>query len=59
MRGRVDACSIEHAHTGSLGEVFDHVGVAVADFAASERFYRTALSAQGADPTHADAALVE
>ena len=39
--------------------MFDHVGVAVADLAASERFYRTVLSGLGAGPTHADAALVE
>ena len=41
------------------GEMFDHVGIAVADLAASERFYRTVLSVLGAEPTHADAALVE
>jgi catechol 2,3-dioxygenase-like lactoylglutathione lyase family enzyme len=39
--------------------MFDHVGVAVADLGASERFYRTVLSALGAEPTHADAELVE
>jgi catechol 2,3-dioxygenase-like lactoylglutathione lyase family enzyme len=39
--------------------VFDHVGIAVADLAASERFYRTVLSALGAEASHADAALVE
>ncbi len=39
--------------------MFDHVGIAVADLAASERFYRTVLSVIGAEPTHADAALVE
>jgi catechol 2,3-dioxygenase-like lactoylglutathione lyase family enzyme len=38
--------------------MFDHVGVAVSDFAASERFYRTVLSALGLEPTHADAELV-
>src|SRR5687768_44445 len=27
----------------SLGEVFDHVAIAVSDLAASERFYRTVL----------------
>jgi len=39
--------------------VFDHVGVAVSDLAASERFYRTVLSALGVEPSHADAELVE
>jgi catechol 2,3-dioxygenase-like lactoylglutathione lyase family enzyme len=39
--------------------MFDHVGVAVSDLAASERFYRTVLRALGAEPSHADAALVE
>src|SRR5579871_826963 len=44
---------------GSLCGVFDHVGIAVTDLAASERFYRTVLSALGAEPSHADAELVE
>jgi catechol 2,3-dioxygenase-like lactoylglutathione lyase family enzyme len=39
--------------------VFDHVGVAVSDLAASERFYRTVLSALAIEPGHADAELVE
>jgi catechol 2,3-dioxygenase-like lactoylglutathione lyase family enzyme len=39
--------------------MFDHVGIAVADLAASERFYRTVLSALGVEPGHADAELVE
>jgi catechol 2,3-dioxygenase-like lactoylglutathione lyase family enzyme len=43
----------------SLAQVFDHVGVAVSDLAASERFYRTVLSALGIEQTHADAGLVE
>ncbi len=43
---------------GSLGGVFDHVSIAVADLAASERFYRTVLSALGAEPKHADAEIV-
>jgi len=38
--------------------MFDHVGVAVSDFAASERFYRTVLYALRVEPTHADAELV-
>src|SRR5437868_1822884 len=50
---------IEHAGNGSLGRVFDHVGIAVADLAASERFYRTVLSVLGVEPSHADAELVE
>jgi catechol 2,3-dioxygenase-like lactoylglutathione lyase family enzyme len=50
---------LEHARDGSLGEVFDHVAIAVSDFAASERFYRTVLSTLGAEPSHADAELVE
>src|ERR1700750_3204108 len=44
---------------GSLGLVFDHVGIAVSDLAASERFYRTVLSVLGVEPSHADAGLVE
>ena len=44
---------------GSLGEVFDHVAIAVSDLAASERFYRTVLSVLGVEPSHADAELVE
>jgi catechol 2,3-dioxygenase-like lactoylglutathione lyase family enzyme len=39
--------------------VFDHVAIAVSDLAASERFYRTVLSVLGAEPSHADAELVE
>jgi catechol 2,3-dioxygenase-like lactoylglutathione lyase family enzyme len=39
--------------------MFDHVGIAVVDLAAYERFYRIVLSALGAEPTHADAGLVE
>src|SRR4029077_4512585 len=47
------------AGDGSLGRVFDHVGIAVSDLAASERFYRTVLSVLGAEPSYADAELVE
>jgi catechol 2,3-dioxygenase-like lactoylglutathione lyase family enzyme len=47
------------SRSGSLGGVFDHVGIAVADLAASERFYRTVLSALGVEPSQADAELVE
>jgi catechol 2,3-dioxygenase-like lactoylglutathione lyase family enzyme len=39
--------------------VFDHVGIAVSDLAASERFYRTVLRALGVEPSYADAELVE
>jgi catechol 2,3-dioxygenase-like lactoylglutathione lyase family enzyme len=39
--------------------MFDHVGVAVSDLAASDRFYRIVLSALGFEPGHADAQLVE
>ena len=39
--------------------MFDHVGVAVSDLAASERFYRIVLSVLGIEPGHADARLVE
>ena len=39
--------------------MFDHVGIAVSDLAASERFYRTVLSVLGLEPSHADAELVE
>jgi catechol 2,3-dioxygenase-like lactoylglutathione lyase family enzyme len=36
--------------TGSVGQVFDHVGIAVSDLAASKRFYRTVLSVLGVEP---------
>src|ERR1043166_723675 len=39
--------------------MFDHVGIAVSDLAASERFYRTVLGVLGLEPSHADAELVE
>ena len=39
--------------------MFDHVGIAVSDLAASERFYRTVLGALGVAPSHAGADLVE
>jgi catechol 2,3-dioxygenase-like lactoylglutathione lyase family enzyme len=39
--------------------MFDHVGIAVSDLAASERFYRTVLGALGIEPDHADEGLVE
>src|SRR5690349_1751640 len=47
------------AGEGSLGSVFDHVLIAVSDLAASERFYRTVLSALGAEPSYTDAEIVE
>jgi catechol 2,3-dioxygenase-like lactoylglutathione lyase family enzyme len=34
--------------------VFDHVAIAVADLAASERFYRTVLSVLGAEPKYVE-----
>ena len=39
--------------------MFDHVGIAVSEIAASERLYRTVLSELGIEPSHADAELVE
>src|SRR3954452_4570084 len=39
--------------------MFDHVGLAVTDLPASERFYRTVLATVGIEPSHADAGLVE
>jgi catechol 2,3-dioxygenase-like lactoylglutathione lyase family enzyme len=39
--------------------MFDHVQIAVSDLAASERFYRTVLSALGAEPVSAGDKLVE
>ena len=39
--------------------MFDHVGIAVSDLGASERFYRTVLSELGIEPSHADSELVE
>ncbi len=47
------------ARNGSLDLVFDHVGIAVSDLAASERFYSTVLSVLAVEPSHADAELVE
>ncbi len=47
-----------HAGNGSLGAMFDHVGIAVSDLAASERFYRTVLSVLGVEPSYADAEMV-
>ena len=35
------------------------IPLAVSDLAVSERFYRTVLSVLGAEPSHADAELVE
>ena len=56
LEQRVSSCL---GRNGSLGRVFDHVGVRVSDLAASERFYRKVLSALGAEPSYADAELVE
>src|ERR1700760_2007051 len=39
--------------------MFDHVGIAVADLGASERFYRTVLSVLGAEPVSVDPQIVE
>jgi catechol 2,3-dioxygenase-like lactoylglutathione lyase family enzyme len=39
--------------------MFDHVEIAGTDLVESERFYRTVLSVLGAEPSHADADLVE
>jgi catechol 2,3-dioxygenase-like lactoylglutathione lyase family enzyme len=39
--------------------LFDHVGIAVSDLAASERFYRTVLGALGVEVFRASAELVE
>jgi catechol 2,3-dioxygenase-like lactoylglutathione lyase family enzyme len=39
--------------------MFDHVGIAVSDLGASERFYRTVLSVLGVEPSHVEAGLVE
>jgi catechol 2,3-dioxygenase-like lactoylglutathione lyase family enzyme len=38
--------------------MFDHVGIAVSDFAASERFYRTVLSVLGLEPSYAGPDMV-
>jgi catechol 2,3-dioxygenase-like lactoylglutathione lyase family enzyme len=46
-------------YDGSLDRVFDHVAIAVSDLAASERFYRTVLSALGIEAGQANAKLVE
>ena len=39
-----------HRSAVASGRVFDHVGIAVSDLAASERFYRTVLSAWASSP---------
>lgn len=39
--------------------MFDHVGIAVSDLTASERFYRTVLSVLGAEPSGADDEMIE
>jgi catechol 2,3-dioxygenase-like lactoylglutathione lyase family enzyme len=39
--------------------MFDHVSIRVADWSASERFYRTTLGALGVEPTHIDTDLIE
>jgi catechol 2,3-dioxygenase-like lactoylglutathione lyase family enzyme len=49
---------LEHARSGSLGAMFDHVGVAVSDFAASEHFYRIVLSVLGLEPSYAGPDMV-
>ena len=41
------------ARDGTLGRVFDHVGVHNSDLAASERFYRTVLRVLGVEPSYA------
>jgi catechol 2,3-dioxygenase-like lactoylglutathione lyase family enzyme len=38
--------------------MFDHVGLSVADFAASERFYRTVLSVLGSEPSYVGSDMV-
>lgn len=55
----VRGVELEHARNGSLAAMFDHVGIAVSDLAASERFYRSVLAVLGVEPSHADAELVE
>src|SRR4051812_41911468 len=52
-------CPGRGRRSANLGRMFDHVGVAVSDLPASERFYRTVLSVLGVEPSHADAELVE
>jgi catechol 2,3-dioxygenase-like lactoylglutathione lyase family enzyme len=42
----------------ALAAVFDHVGIHGSDLAASERFYRTVLSALGVEPSYAGADMV-
>src|SRR5438105_11065732 len=59
MRLAIPARRVADTCGGSLGPVFDHVGIAVSDFAASERLYRTVLGVLGVEPSHADAELVE
>ena len=38
--------------------MFDHVGIAVSNLGASERFYRTVLAVLGVEPSYADAEMV-
>src|SRR5205823_4198037 len=58
VEGRLVAPA-RQAGLGSRLALFDHVGIAVTDLAASERFYRTVLSVLGAEPSRADGELVE
>ena len=44
---------VAKAREGNLEAMFDHVGIAVSDLAASERFYRTVLSVLGVEPSYA------
>ncbi len=61
---RIDSAALpqryghEHGGEGSLRAMFDHVGIAVSDLAASERFYRTVLSVLGVDPSYAGRDMV-
>ena len=51
--GGVRGAEAEHARNARLGVVFDHVGIAVSDPAASERIYRTVLAVLAVEPSHA------
>src|SRR6476619_2399148 len=58
-RAAIQASSrASRSRSSSLGAMFDHVGVAVSDLAASERFYCMVLSVLGLEPSHADAEMV-
>lgn|GEM_PF-140533 len=58
MDTRTNSSKSRRSRRSGHSPLFDHVGIHVSDLAASERFYRTVLSALGVEPSHADTQLV-